>query len=144
MTAELRVHVSDLEGGMTALFDRFRAFAVSHHVPIDIQREIHLALDEIVTNVIRHGYGGQPCDGADIRVSVAAGSLQVEVRDRARPFNPLEIAEPDISLPPEMREIGGLGLYFVRQLMDSVEYRRHDGQNCVLFSRRFGKGMSRR
>jgi serine/threonine-protein kinase RsbW len=137
VTTTLRVQVSDLDEGITRLLDQLRAFAGGHGVPLSVQRELHLALDEIVTNIIRHGYGGGADAKVDVRMRVENGAVEVEVLDQARPFNPLEVPDPDTTLPPDMREIGGLGLYFVRQLMDSVEYTRTGEGNRVVLRRRF-------
>lgn len=51
--------------------------------------------------------------------------------DDGVPFNPLEIPKPDVTEPMEMRGIGGLGIYLVKQRMDKVCYERTDGKNCL-------------
>ena len=134
MTPSLHLRLSDL-AELGAIIDQLRAWAAAQGVPVEIQRELHLAVDEIVTNIFRHGYGEGVKENVDLVVS-AGENVEIEIRDRAQPFNPLERPAPDITQPPETREIGGLGVYFVRQLMDDVAYTRTGGENRVRLTRR--------
>jgi anti-sigma regulatory factor (Ser/Thr protein kinase) len=128
------ITLSSLDGLPRAL-DQIREFAAAHGIPAHIQRELHLVFDEIVTNIYRYGYGGGTGEVTMV-FEMSGGGLDIEIRDRARAFNPLERPAPDISLPPDQREVGGLGIYFVRQLMDTVEYTRTDRENRLRVTRR--------
>lgn len=91
---------------------------------------LHLALEEIVTNVITHGYR----DGASHQFEVKLEALNTDriratVIDDAPAFNPLARADIDTTLALEHRPIGGLGVHLVRKLMDACLYERRDGQN---------------
>jgi sigma-B regulation protein RsbU (phosphoserine phosphatase) len=55
--------------------------------------------------------------------------------DHGRPFNPLEHEDPDITLPLEEREVGGLGLLIVKKTMDTIRYNREGGANRLEFSK---------
>jgi anti-sigma regulatory factor (Ser/Thr protein kinase) len=105
------------------------AFADQHGLSGDVSHAASLALDEVVANVIRHGY----IDGRQhtffVRLGLSDGHLTIEVDDDARPFNPLTAPNPDLDLPIHERPIGGLGIHIVRTLMDSLEYHREDGRN---------------
>jgi anti-sigma regulatory factor (Ser/Thr protein kinase) len=59
--------------------------------------------------------------------------------DKGRPFNPLEYPEPDINLPLEQRQTGGLGLLIVKKTMDTIQYRGENGINCLEFSKSWQK-----
>ena len=61
---------------------------------------------------------------------------RVEVEDDGRAFNPLDLPPVDTTVPLEQRPVGGLGVHMIRQLMDSVEYRRADGRNILTLTRR--------
>ena len=93
---------------------------------------LNLALDEVVTNVIRYAHDD---DGREhpivVRLSLERGVLTAEVEDDGRPFNPLEKPAPDLSKTIDERPIGGLGIFLVRSVMSSVEYRREDGRNVL-------------
>jgi sigma-B regulation protein RsbU (phosphoserine phosphatase) len=98
--------------------------------------DLRLALEEIVANVVRHGYGeGQPGE-IEIRVGLAGDTVRLEVRDHARPFNLLEAPGPDLEVPLDDRPSGGLGVHLVRRLMDRVDYAREEGENRLILERR--------
>lgn len=94
-----------------------RALAADEWAICDLQ----LAVDEICSNVIEHGYGGR---GGDIEVTVegTGASIRVVVRDWGRAFEPDQVPAPDLALPLEERRLGGLGLFLVRQMMDEVRF----------------------
>ena len=97
--------------------------------------DTQLAVEEAVTNIIMHGYQGT---GGEIVVLCRAGPgiIEIQLEDRAVPFNPLSIPEPDLAGDIEERRIGGLGIFLVRQVMDEVEYRFEDGKNILRLTKR--------
>jgi serine/threonine-protein kinase RsbW len=108
------------------------AFGEAHRIAAKLIFNVNVALDEILTNVISYGYpeGGEHM--ITVRLALKAADLVIEVEDDGRPFNPLEIAPPDLEESPEERSIGGLGLHFVRKMMDRLEYRREQDKNILL------------
>ncbi|MCL2487761.1 MAG: ATP-binding protein, partial [Oscillospiraceae bacterium] len=64
------------------------------------------------------------------------GSFVMVFSDSGMPYDPLSAAAPDILLPAQEREIGGLGLFLVKKLMDSVTYRYEDGRNILTVEKR--------
>lgn len=100
-----------------------------------------LAVDEACTNIIEHGYGGEDRGGIEIACAAGEGELVITIRDEARPFDPEAVPEPTLNAPLEEMQIGGLGLYFMRQVMDAVEFAHEDGANrLVLVKRREAAG----
>ena len=99
---------------------------------------VNLTLDEIVSNVIRHGWKDGGEHQLDVRIFLLEDELRLEVEDDATPFNPLEAPPPDISSPLEERPIGGLGVHLVRQIMDELAYRRLDGKNLLVMKMKIG------
>ncbi len=75
-----------------------------------------------------------------IEVNVEGDRLMIDIRDDGAPFDPLSIPEPDLSVELEERQIGGLGMYFVRSLLDNIEYRRSNGWNVVSLEKRLRHG----
>jgi anti-sigma regulatory factor (Ser/Thr protein kinase) len=104
-------------------------------VSIDASRQdahaLHLAIEEAVSNVLQHGYGGMPRPLSVSLEAIAPDRVRAVVTDRAPPFNPLLRPEVDTTLPLEERAIGGLGVHLVKKLMDSMHYERRDGQNVL-------------
>jgi len=87
------------------------------------------AVDESATNVIVHGYGGQP-GTIEIEVTREGDDLVVRIRDYAPPFDPTTHPSPDLTLPLERRRFGGLGIHLSRKCTDAVIYRvTSDGAN---------------
>jgi serine/threonine-protein kinase RsbW len=91
--------------------------------------EIELALEEILVNIIKYAYQGKDEGDMEISCSEDEGKLVVEIADAGVPFNILEAADPDITAEVEVRSVGGLGIYFVKQLMDDIRYRREGDRN---------------
>jgi len=92
---------------------------------------VQLALEEVVTNVIKYGFDD---DGAhDVRVSLSVGedAVLLSIEDDGHPFDPLQAPEPDLDAPLEQRQVGGLGLHLVRQMVDEATYRRVGDTNRI-------------
>ncbi|HYE48678.1 MAG TPA: ATP-binding protein [Azospirillaceae bacterium] len=105
-------------------------------VPMDAAMQLNLALDELITNTISYGYDGAPDKPhIAVRLDREADWLTVVLEDDARPFDPLSRPPPDTEAALEDREIGGLGIHFVRSFMDEVAYRR-DGDRNILTLRK--------
>lgn len=96
----------------------------------DLSFRLALALDEAVTNVIGHAFAGQaPPHRIAVELDVTATSVVATVVDNGRAFDPSAAPAPDISLPLEQRDPGGLGVLLIRRMVDRVEYSRAGGEN---------------
>jgi sigma-B regulation protein RsbU (phosphoserine phosphatase) len=96
--------------------------------------DFQIALEEVLVNVVRHGYGERAPGEIEVRAWAAGEALRLEVRDRAPRYNLLEQAPPP--LDDHERPVGGLGVHLVRQLMDRVEYVYEAGENRLVLERR--------
>ena len=98
----------------------------------DTTNKVLLATEEIFTNIVNYAYRDLvPGEIELVCRYEKKGTLQVQFIDQGREFNPLEVKEPDTKAPVEKRQIGGLGIFLVKKLMDSVRYER-DGQRNIL------------
>ncbi len=97
--------------------------------------DLVLAVNEAVTNVLLHGYDGQP-GPVTICVEVVSDDLRVVLTDSAPPFDPTRVPPPDIFLPLEDRPLGGLGVHMMRQLTDELLYRPLADGNELVFVKR--------
>lgn len=95
----------------------------------DVAMKIHLALEEAVVNVMEYAYPKGTQGTVDIAAFVTGDSIRFVITDSGQPFDPTLKEEVDTTLSVEDRPIGGLGIYLVKQLMDSISYRRIDGCN---------------
>ena len=91
---------------------------------------IDVALEEIFVNVAHYAYPG--CEGAAIiDVNAVDGGVRIDISDEGKPFNPLAKKDPDITLSSDERNIGGLGIYMVKKMMDEVSYDYAYGKNIL-------------
>ncbi len=117
---------------MPNLVMNVREFAERNNLGDEIIHDVNLALEERVVNIIRYAYQDNIGHDITINMSLQANDLVLEVRDDGDPFNPLEVPAPDIEKPLEERKVGGLGIFFIRNLMDKVGYRREEGTNILI------------
>jgi anti-sigma regulatory factor (Ser/Thr protein kinase) len=116
----------------------FEEFAQVEGLPDRVRRSIKLVFDELLNNIIRYAFTDD--DGGvhdlEVRVESTSAEISITISDDGRPFDPFALEAPDTSLPIEEREIGGLGIHLVRQLMDEVSYVRRDDRNVVALTKR--------
>jgi len=113
-----------------------RQFGDLHEVPSRALYAINLALDEIVTNVVRYGFDDSAGKEIVAQVTAREDELMTVVSDPGRAFNPLDVAPPDLAAPLAERALGGLGIHLVRSLMDTIEYHRQNGKNVLTMRKR--------
>jgi len=113
------------------LEDTMEAYGFSPEEILDTQ----LAVEEVITNVIVHGYKKT---GHEIHLSCrfTGDHIEINVADSAPRFDPLSIPEPELDADIDERRIGGLGIYLVRQVMDTVSYRYENGRNILTLEKR--------
>jgi serine/threonine-protein kinase RsbW len=93
------------------------------------------AVDEAVTNVIVHGYRGQP-GTIDLTAELIGDDIVITIEDRAPTFDPTTVPPPDLSIPPQHRRPGGMGIHLMRLAVDSVQHRpRPGGGNILILTR---------
>ena len=130
------VSVDGTTDGIHAAITAFGRFSQGQSLPDDLRRVMQLVLDEVLSNVVRHGLAGR--DGSiSLRFELAPGVLAVEVEDDAPAFNPLTLSPPDTTSPLEARRPGGLGVALVTRLVDDVQYERRQTRNRLRLTKRF-------
>jgi serine/threonine-protein kinase RsbW len=87
----------------------------------DIHR-LEVAVDEACTNVVRHGYDSDASQSYTVSCGIETGVFTVEVLERGKPFDFGSLPEPDLNATVEDRPIGGLGMVFIRKLVDDVRF----------------------
>ena len=97
-----------------------------------LMAQVDMAVEEIFVNIARYAYHpevGEAC----VRCEAGGEPFQVIVgfADQGRPYNPLEREDPDVTLDAEQRQIGGLGIFMAKKLMDDIQYEFRDGQNIL-------------
>lgn len=100
--------------------------------PLKMQLLICMVVEEIYVNIAKYAYS--PKTGpASIQVEMEKDppAVVITFTDRGIPYNPLAKPDPDVTLPAEMRQIGGLGIFMVKKSVDDITYERKDGQNIL-------------
>jgi len=131
MTPSLTLHLQNKIAEVARLVDAVESFGTHAGLSPDLTYRLTLSLDEIVSNVIRHGYSDTNDHVVEVRLSVHDGVVTSVIEDDGHPYDPRESPEPDLSMPVEQRGPGGLGIFLVRQMMDSIDYARRDGRNIL-------------
>ena len=111
----------------------------SHDLDPMTSMEMNLALGEAVVNVMTYAYPEGTKGYVDISVKSDNGSLVFVIRDSGKPFDPTTREEVDTSLPAEQREIGGLGIFLVRKMMDDIKYEYKDGHNILTLRKKLNQ-----
>ncbi|MBL0225129.1 MAG: ATP-binding protein [Geobacteraceae bacterium] len=89
-----------------------------------------VAVEEAFVNICSYAYPDGEGE-AEISCATEGDAFVFEIADHGRPFDVLSLPDPDITLDVMDREIGGLGVYFIRKLTDDVSYRRENGRNIL-------------
>ena len=137
MSATVSLDLSDQSDELTRLAAAIEELAEAEDWPADLAFQINLCLDELATNVVNYAHAD---DGTrEIRITLASEPdlITIEVMDNGPAFDPLHDApQPDLEASLEDRRIGGLGIHFVRTLMDEVRYRREQDRNHLTMIKR--------
>ncbi len=88
-------------------------------------------------NVISYGFNDEQRHFIDISLELTANSLTVSITDDGVPFNPLAEAAPDTTLSIEDRQIGGLGIHIVINMVDDISYQRTADKNVLTLTKSF-------
>jgi len=100
--------------------------------PLGVQTQILIAAEEIFVNIASYAYEDEECE-AEIKTEIGSDRcFKIEFLDSGIPYNPLERENPDITLSAEERNIGGLGIFMVKKIMDDVQYEYREGKNRLI------------
>ena len=109
-----------------------------HKLP-DAALDMHVALDEVLSNIVKYAYDTPASRDIRVRLKVSAGQLEAQIEDDGRAFDPLQAKQQDLSLPLARRAPGGLGISVVKHLMSDVSYVRTNGRNRITLIRRLDR-----
>lgn len=107
------------------------AFVSSHSVSSEAAYAIRLSIEELVSNIIRHGFDDHEPHEIGVCLEILPRSIELTIEDDGRPFDPNSVAA--VSVPSSLDEAptGGMGLSLVRTIAGPIEYRRLDDRNLV-------------
>jgi serine/threonine-protein kinase RsbW len=125
-----------LSGGgadLSAVLDALESHLAEAGAPIAAVSAVMIAADEVLSNALTHSGASE----VSLDVRVRDGRVRVEVVDDGMAFDPTAAAAPATDQALEDRDVGGLGIHLVRELMDDVRYERTAGRNKLSFSRSY-------
>jgi serine/threonine-protein kinase RsbW len=120
-----------------------RAFVEQHSQALGVDEatiyDLVLAVNEVATNIMIHGYRRQPGE-IEIDLRRQGDAIEIRLRDQARLFDPTRVPAPDLNLPLHKRPLGGMGVHVTRQIMDAIRYRvtPEGGNELILVKRAIG------
>ncbi len=104
--------------------------------PMKAQMQISVAVEEVYVNIASYAYAPGTGEATILLERTEEPAVTITFIDSGVAFNPLEKEDPDVSLPAEEREIGGLGIYMTKKTMDEVRYERVGGNNVLTLIKR--------
>ncbi len=130
--AEVKLTVKNRIEDLLRVNSIFESFATQHDIGGKLRYHLLVSIEEILTNIIKYGFDEQGVHPIHITFRNDSGAIEMEFEDRGREFNPLEVGEPDLDTPIEDRQLGGLGIHLVKNMVDVAQYRRVGDRNILL------------
>lgn len=135
--------VSNDARAIPELLGQIEAFCARHAIAGDDVEGIDVAIDEILTNVIAYAFNDGNAHEIFVAATAEAQRLVIEIRDDGTAFDPLSVPAPDLSADIDTRQVGGLGMHFVRSLLDEVGYQRVNGWNVLTLRKHLAEARHR-
>jgi len=122
---------------MEGVRDMVGALERARDLPEDVVFALNVVLDELISNIVKYGYTDDAAHDIHVKLSATDSLVEIGIEDDGKAFDPFAAPEPDLSLPLEQRPVGGLGLHFVRKLMDDIKYKRENNRNYMFLNKKF-------
>lgn len=102
----------------------------------DIVFNLNLVLEEAVVNIINYAYLKEDHESIYLSAKMHEGSIVLVLTDTGKEFDPTAVPEADVTLSADDRQIGGLGIFLIRQIMNEVKYERIEGKNVLTLEKK--------
>ncbi len=132
----LHTTVDSKSGDLKRVRDMVSALERAHALSAEVVFDLNVVLDELISNIIKYAYTDDAPHEIRVSLSAAGGVVEVGIEDDGKAFDPFAAPEPDLTLPLSERPIGGLGVHFVRKLMNEIKYKREDGRNILFLKKK--------
>ena len=135
MTEEYSMRIPAELEGLDVILAFVSLLLDTHGCTPRARKQVRIVVEELYVNVSLYAYPGGK-GWAEIRGNVEDGVATFTLIDGGNPFDPLAKPDPNIHLSVDEREIGGLGIYMVKTMVDEIKYEYRDGCNCVTLSKK--------
>ncbi|MCK9483156.1 MAG: ATP-binding protein [Candidatus Marinimicrobia bacterium] len=116
---------------LQAVNNELEQFGESQDLAPDLMFNLNLVLEEVLTNIIFYGYDDSATHVIELNINLKSEIIEIEIIDDGKPFNPLERPDPNVNKSLDERQIGGLGIFLVKKIMDKAEYFRRENKNIL-------------
>jgi anti-sigma regulatory factor (Ser/Thr protein kinase) len=127
----LTLRIANRLDAIPAAAEEIERFCQNLGVPAATIGHVNLAIDEALTNTVSYAWPEGGAHEAIVTIRVGTDEIATEISHQGDRFNPLEAPPPDLAADLDARAVGGLGVHFIRTLMDGVTYRRVGGRNVL-------------
>jgi serine/threonine-protein kinase RsbW len=134
--AKDRLVIGNTIAEMVKVIEFVEKFGAAHGIPQAAINDLNVCLDELLNNTISYGYDDQAPHSIAVDLTLAAGLLTADIKDDGKPFDPRKSTPKPSRGTIQSRAVGGLGLHFVKTLMDEVSYMRMGRNNVVRLVKR--------
>jgi anti-sigma regulatory factor (Ser/Thr protein kinase) len=131
MRAELRLKIWNDLGELARVNELATRLLEQHRATDTVVYATQLALEEALSNVIRHGFEDSAPHEIAIELHVAGDDVEIEIEDDGRDFDPLKAPPPDLQVSLAERRVGGLGVHLLRAFVREIRYERRGDRNCL-------------
>ena len=121
---------------ISRLYDFIEELGNEFSLSPDVTFNLNLVLEEAVVNIINYAYPKEGHESIYLSARLHEGSIVLVLTDTGKEFDPTMVPDADISLSAEDRQIGGLGIFLIRQIMNEVKYERIEGKNILTLEKK--------
>lgn len=123
----IRNQMEEVQTAIIAL----ETFGEANEISMPVIMKVSVVVDELLSNIVKYGFTDDKEHLIEVAMELQGGKLMLTFSDDGIPFNPFQKTPPDLTKPIEERELGGLGIHLVRELMDGFSYNREANRNVV-------------
>ncbi|OHX64009.1 ATP-binding SpoIIE family protein phosphatase [Flammeovirga pacifica] len=110
-------------------------FLTQNEISSEVKKKIFIVLDELISNQINYAFEGIDSPLIDLLLEIKDQTFIIKIEDNGIAFDPFSLVPPNINLPIEERETGGLGIHIVKQIMDDFSYQRDGDKNISILNK---------
>ncbi|MCF8358270.1 MAG: ATP-binding protein [Prolixibacteraceae bacterium] len=122
---------------LPVLAGKIEALGEKWDLPMPLTMNLNLVLEEAISNIVFYAFPDKAeQQTVNIDINYEKGEIEIVIKDNGIPFDPTAKEKPDIDLPADQRPIGGLGIFLITKIMDSVNYKRDNDKNILILKKK--------